>query len=522
MQAEGTPGLAIALTDCDHLLGVRTFGLANIDAARPVTPETRFEIGSISKSFTAIALLQLRDEGRFDPRLPVSRYLPWFRINSTHATLTGHDLLTHTAGLPGDRDDVPSSVAQAYELRDRITGSAPGAYWSYSNIGYQVLGYLLETIEHQQYDSIIRRRILEPLGMHRTAARFTNETRPSLAVGYSSLYDDRPTRPSDPLVTAPWIEYAAGDGSIVSTAEDLAAYVRMLLSRGRGPNGPLLSDSSFALLTAHAASSSRENDDSSYYGYGIFSSRLDGHPTIGHSGEMLGYTSQILAEPGESLGVVVFVNGPGDPGATAEFALGLFDAARHGRPLPELPAMETPTHVDNPGEYRGTYTSTDGRSLTLEASGDSLTLVSGDTRVALERESRDAFLASLPEFRLFPLRFERTRGDVTGVSYGGAWYAGARYTGPRTFAHPARWTTYAGHYRIMQPWEPNFRVVLRNGKLLRILPEGGEEPMTELSPGFFRVGDLQSAERLRFDQVVEGHALRAELSGMTYYRFFTE
>jgi hypothetical protein len=296
----------------------------------------------------------------------------------------------------------------------------------------------------------------------------------------------------------------------------------MLLARGHGPAGPLLSDSSFSLLTARAALTNRGEDDSVYYGYGIFSSQVHGHRAIGHSGGMLGYTSQILAEPEEGIGVVVFVNGPGDPGATASFALQLLEAARHGEALPELPAPERPTHVEPAADYAGTYVSPDGRRLVLVADGDSLVLEHDGRRVALENRRHDAFLVPLPEFAIFPLRFERKNGAVVEVSYGGDWYAGERYRGARAFPHPARWEAYTGHYRIMQPWEPNFRVVLRKGTLVWISPEGTEETMSELSPGLFRVGDRHSAERLRFDQLLDGHALRAELSGMTYYRFFTE
>jgi hypothetical protein len=110
---------------------------------------------------------------------------------------------------------------------------------------------------------------------------------------------------------------------------------------------------------------------------------------------------------------------------------------------------------------------------------------------------------------------------VTEAWYGGEWYAGARYRGPRTFVTPAAWRAFVGHYRIMQPWEPDFRVVIRKGKLWYIGPEGDEDPLTPIGPGEFRAGEAGSAERLRFDAIVDGMALRATYSGMAYYRFFT-
>src|SRR5262245_17910722 len=141
MREGGTPGMALAITSRDRLLHVGAFGFANLPAQRPVTRDTLFEIGSISKSFTSIALLQLRDEHRFDPQAPIARYLPWFSVKTKYAPITGHHLMTHTAGLPRDRDDVPSSPFQAYAVRDREMGYAPGSHFAYSNVGYQVLGY---------------------------------------------------------------------------------------------------------------------------------------------------------------------------------------------------------------------------------------------------------------------------------------------------------------------------------------------------------------------------------------------
>jgi hypothetical protein len=111
---------------------------------------------------------------------------------------------------------------------------------------------------------------------------------------------------------------------------------------------------------------------------------------------------------------------------------------------------------------------------------------------------------------------------MTEVWYGGEWYAGERYRGPRSFTVPAAWQAYPGHYRIMQPWEPNFRVVLRKGALWYITPDGAEEPLTPIGPAEFRVGEPGSAERLSFANVVEGKALTATLSGMQYFRSFVE
>lgn len=107
MHAQQIPGLVLAITDRNRLMHISTYGYADVKAKLPMTEETLFEIGSISKSFTAISLLQLREQGKFDPQQPITRYLSWFSIHSNYRPITGHDVMTHTAGLPRDRDDVP-------------------------------------------------------------------------------------------------------------------------------------------------------------------------------------------------------------------------------------------------------------------------------------------------------------------------------------------------------------------------------------------------------------------------------
>jgi CubicO group peptidase (beta-lactamase class C family) len=521
MQENHTPGLSLALTTRDHLLRASAYGYANLEAKTPLTTATPFEIGSISKSFTAISLLQLHDEGRFDPRKAVAAYLPWFAVHTRFRPITGHDLLTHSSGLPRDRDDIPSSIYQAYGVRDRTTGSAPGAHWAYSNIGYQILGQLLARIDGRPSHESVQWRILDPLEMTATEPLFTHDTRRRLAVGYTSLYDDRPTRPSDPLVPGTWIEYAAGDGALVSTPADLAKYLRMILNRGRGPRGSLLSEESFDLFTQRTVRSNPGDSVPVFYGYGISVRSTRGHTILSHSGGMIGYATMMAGDLDDGLGAVVFVNGPGVPGSVASFALRALTAALHGDSLPSLPEAADPSRVDKAEEYAGVYLREDGRRLILTAEGGSLYLTAGDRRAPLIRHGEDGFLSSFPDFALFPLRFGRDSGRVVELWYGGEWYVNPRYAGPRRFAYPRRWDAYPGHYRIMQPWEPNFRVVLRKGGLWWIGPEGEEEPLTELSPGFFRLGEVLSAERLRFSDVIDGKALKVDLSGMDYYRFFT-
>jgi D-alanyl-D-alanine carboxypeptidase len=513
----GTPGMAVALTSRRGLLRVSAYGFADRKAKVPLTPQTLFEIGSISKSFTAIALLQQREQGRLDLRRPLTDYLPWFKIHSQYCPITVHDLLTHTAGLPADRDDIPSSLYTAVALRERSTGYAPGTRFYYSNIGFQVLGYLVEALYRRPYAEVIHEQILAPLGMDSSEAAITNSMRSRLAVGYIPFFDDRPTYRGEPLVEAPWLEYGAGDGSVAATASDLAAYLRMLLNRGQGPRGRVLSEESFRLLVQPWA----KMDSDWFYGYGLAVRRAHGHTVFGHSGGMIGYTSRMEGDLDDGLGAVVFVNGPGNPNPVASFALDLLRAALHGETLPPLPEPGDPTHGDHLADYEGTYASPNGKQLQLLASGSQLLLVHGQERIVLEPRGKDAFYVSHPDFALFLLRFGRQDGHVAEATFGPDWFVNTRYVGPKVFHDPPDWETYTGHYRSEDHWFSNFRIVARQGKLWMIDSDGSETELKPAEPGYFQLGSEPTPERIRFDTPIGGKTLRAELSGKFFYRTFT-
>ena len=521
MAVRGIPGMSLALTDRQGLLHTAAYGYADIKLRTPVTPVSRFEIGSISKSFTVISLLQLDEQGKFDPKQPITKYLPWFSIHSKFTPITGHDVMTHTAGLPRDRDDIPSSLYQAAGVRDRWTGYEPGKHFLYSNVGFQIMGYLLEEITGKPSYENVSERILKPLGMTQTEPLFTHDTYARLATGYTALYDDRPHHRNAPLIEAPWLEYAAGDGAIVSTGSDMAIYLRMLLNRGTDPNGRIISDASYQLLTQKGGLESKEDD--AWYGYGMSTWTADGHHFVGHTGGMAGYSSDMVGDTDSGVGVIALVNWPGGPGGVPEYALKLLRAVYEGKDLPPLPEENIPAHLKNAADYVGTYSAASGEKITLTAQDNLLLLNYHGRAITLERHGKDQFLTNDPDFNLFPLRFGRENGKVVEAFYGNDWYTGEAYKGSREFQTPTEWTSYLGHYRSNQAWFNNFRIVLRKGNLLLVGSDGEELPMTPDGQGGFWAGDEDSPpqEQVSFDTLVHGKTLRCVLSGQGYYRVFT-
>jgi D-alanyl-D-alanine carboxypeptidase len=518
MQEDRTPGIALAVTSRDGLLMTSAYGFADLRAKVPLTPAHLFEIGSISTAFTAIALLQQRDGGRFNPDANIMTYLPWFSIRSEYEPLTGHHLLTHTAGLPRDRDDIPSSLYQAVPPRDQFAESRPGTRYAYSNVAYQVLGYALAAIAGRPYADVIRDGVLRPLGMNGSEARFTHDTRLRLAVGYEPMYDDRPPHVSHPLVQASWFEYAAGDASIVSNPEDMAAFVSMLLNRGRGPAGPLISTTSFELLTQKGVTLAEQE----WFGYGLRIREIGRRTLLSNSGSIAGYDATLVADMTDGIGVVVLTNGPASVDAIADFVLETSRAVRAGAALPALPAPRDRLAVPDAAHYAGEYKSGSDVAIRFVAENERLWLIHQGARVPLEPRGPDRFYANHPDFALFLMQFSRDAARrVTELGYGDEWFAGKHYSGPRTFRHPDEWDAFRGHYRAAHARLSNFRVVVRKDQLRLVTPEGLEHLLVPLSDEAFALDEKSSPERLRFDTIVNGSALRAMLSGVAYYRTFT-
>ncbi|HKG78635.1 MAG TPA: serine hydrolase domain-containing protein, partial [Pyrinomonadaceae bacterium] len=150
MRETGAPGMTLALANRDGLIRVSTYGYADTKAGMRVVPETMFEIGSISKSFVGLVLLQLHDEGKLDLNKPIVEYLPWLKINSSFEAITTHHILSHSAGLPG------APLLLDALLGELWTAYAPGKRFLYSNTGYNILGFLIEALDKRPFAEAMR------------------------------------------------------------------------------------------------------------------------------------------------------------------------------------------------------------------------------------------------------------------------------------------------------------------------------------------------------------------------------
>jgi CubicO group peptidase (beta-lactamase class C family) len=522
MRRQRTPGMALALTDRTGTISVLTFGSANLERNEPVTPATRFGIGSITKSMTAIALLEARDRGAFDPRSPVTRYLPWFNVHTRWRPITGHDLLTHTSGLP-DGGLGFGAPLDSVMLRDQWTGYAPGTHWTYSNVGYETLGAIAEAIDHRSWSTIVRDGVLAPLGMTSSDTDWTFDTLSRSATGYLPFADDRLPDPRHwTLVPAPAAVFVDPAGSVLSTPGDMARYARMILDGGVLDGKRIISPSSYAMLT-HPAAKAGGNVPGLYqsYAYGLAVAKLDGDTVVGHTGGTTPYVACMEADLTTGFAAIALTN-IGDiaerPCAIVEHSLRVLRASAHGKPLPALPAAPDLAQVKHAASLAGTYrtASGDAKLVVVAPQPDRLALVVGGAKHPLI-PAGGAFWTDIPRYQYSGLRFipNPVTHRAEQLVAEGRWYATAAYRGPKRFPHPRAWDAYVGFYRTggglgSRPYDLTTRVQLVKGAL--VLDDG--TPLTPLANGAFRIGGAAwSPERLRFDTIIGGKAQRAFVSG---------
>ena len=510
------PGLTLALADANGVQRICAYGLDNLALRRPLDVNELFHIGSITKSFTGLCLLQLHDEGKLDLHKPIAGYLPWLRFDPATRPLTAHDLLTHAAALP-DGDLFPANPA----LRHRAT-AAPGTFFHYCNMGYQALGLLIETLDGRSFGESVRVRVLKPLGMSATEPVITLDILPRLADSYVIARNDRPYPREGALAPAPAIVMTEASGSIASNARDMGAYLTMLINRGRANGSRLVSESAFTLFsTGHIAA--EEFGPGARYGYGIAVDTLDGHVRLRHTGGMVSFASALEVDLDAGLGVFVSVNSMQGyrPRPVAVYALRLMRACREEAALPVVPPPAPALAVEKAQDYAGQYTHTDGRPLEVATEGDRLYLLHAGVRVPLEPAPGvdDGFLVHHPDFAKFPLVFSRrgsgSTGPVVEAAWGSDWYVTAGYSGPREFSVPAEWHHYTGHYRSEDPWTGSTQIVLRRGKLwvngtVPLEPAGGAK--------FWLRDEPQNPEWVSFSDLVNGHAMRMCASGANLAR----
>jgi CubicO group peptidase (beta-lactamase class C family) len=407
------PGVSAAIVQDQQVLWAGGFGFADRDARRPADPDTIYSVCSISKLFTAVAVMQQCDAEHVRLDDPVARHLAWFRIQPADAEsrpVTIEGVLTHASGLPRE-SDYPYWTAPtfAFPTREQVIERVSSqrmlqpaeTYFQYSNLGLTLAGEVAAAAAGVPYAQLVRRDILDPLGLASTTPEMPEDQRGRrLAQGYGGLGREG-RREAVPFFTANGVAPAAGYASTVRDLARFASWQFRLL--GKGGSEVLKATTLREMQRVHWI----DTDFSNSYGLGFSIWRSGDKTFVGHGGSCPGFRSQLLIRPDERVATVFMANAQGVD--AREFAQRLYDivgpvavaAAKARQPVP--PPDPAAAALD---AYTGSYT--DGFDATETA-----VVRWGDGLAALTLPTADPMKGLVKLRKVAEHTFRRVRPDDT-------------------------------------------------------------------------------------------------------------
>ncbi|PYP88365.1 MAG: hypothetical protein DMF61_07175 [Blastocatellia bacterium AA13] len=376
-----------------NVLISRGYGMANLEDEVPNTPQTRFRIGSLTKQFTAVAVLMLQERGDLSVRDSVCNYLP--QCPAAWQPITIHHLLTHTSGIENsdytETIKLPMSAANSVErLKDKPLEFAPGRLFRYSNSNYILLGHIIEKVTGQSYDVFLQENIFRPLRLTSTGYDYPRRVLMHRAAGYSSR--------GDTIINASYVDmsipYSAG--GLYSTVEDLYRWDQALYTERA------LSKKSLAMMfTAFTGN----------YGYGWYIAEQDGHRFISHSGWIDGFAASFGRYPDDRVTVIVLSNLDSAPVNTIARNLGAIALGLRRETPEEHRAVKIDSKIYD--SYVGQYELAPNFIITITKEGDRLMgQATGHPQVELFPASENEFFV-----KEFDAKIKFVKGDSGNVSH---------------------------------------------------------------------------------------------------------
>ncbi len=295
------PGASVIVVSKGQVLLRKGYGMADLELGVPVDPVDTFRLGSITKQFTAVAILQLVEAGKISLDDDITKYVPEVQTGGHKITLT--HLLTHTSGLPSFTDQPEFRAARTHEMtlsetlaliKDKPAHFAPGTDWAYCNTGFRLLGAVIEKVSGQRYGDYVEDHIFKPAGMTHSGYGWTDRIFPGRVPGYTQGSDGKPAN-------APYIGMSVphGAGALMSSVDDLWKWEQALAA------GKLVSP---ALLARAYTPVRLEDGRSTGYGFGWGIGSLSGHETVEHGGGIEGFSTYVIRVADAGVYVAVLVN----------------------------------------------------------------------------------------------------------------------------------------------------------------------------------------------------------------------
>jgi len=333
------PGMALGIVQDGQIVHLQGFGVAD-SSGRAVTPQTPFYIGSVTKSFTALAVMQLVEAGKIDLEAPVQKYLPWFELadKEVSANITVRNLLNHTSGI--STKDGNRFLASQQGLEETVRGlktihitQLVGTTYQYSGLNYTIAGLIVEQVSGQSYGDYVDQHIFGPLDMLHSYTSPTPALADGLSEGHHYMFGHAFKRDyAVPPACVP-------EGYLIASVEDMTHYMIAQLSDGRYGDLSILSPQGVAEM--HAPAISTGSDE--YYAMGWGLGTADGKPIIQHAGDTGHFHSIVVLMPDSSSGYILLANASGfeQLGQVDAIASGIFYLLNGKSPS----AVSLPVHV---------------------------------------------------------------------------------------------------------------------------------------------------------------------------------
>jgi CubicO group peptidase (beta-lactamase class C family)/D-alanyl-D-alanine dipeptidase len=505
------PALSIALVDDQQIVWAQGFGWANPDDRTPATAETLYRVGSVSKLFTDIAIMQLVEQGKLDLDAPVTDYLPDFRPNNSFGRpITLRQLMSHRSGLAREPpvgsyfDPTEPTLAETIASLNRTAlVYAPESRTKYSNAAIGVVGYVLERTQNQPFAQYMKQAVLDPVGMQHSSFESGPQITRNLARAQMWTLDGRTFR-------APTFQFGIDPAaSLTTNVMDLGRFMSVLFSAGQGAHGSLLKPVTLTQMWTpqFAAAGDRRS-----YGLGFEVSDFEGHRQIGHGGAVYGFATTLTMLPDEKLGVIAVTTKDCANAVTkrvTDAALRAMLAVRRGDAIAQ-PELSSPVPPDLARRVAGRYAKGE-RAVELLESGGKLSLLKLDGGMpARLRMLGDDLVAdgSLGYGEKIVLRAD-------AIAIGDDEFK--RVASQKPKPAPAQWLGLIGEYG----WDHDILYVFEKDAQLWALIEWFEfAPLEQISADEFRFPDrgLYAGERLIFTRDAKGHATQVNAGNIVFKR----
>ena len=509
--------VSIVLVKDMEILWARGFGVEDLNKSTKADANTVYRVGSVSKLFTDIGIMQLVEKGEVDLDAPITDYLPEFRPRSRFKReITLRQLMSHRSGLLREPlvgnyfdDDEPTLEATVKSIIDSDVIYAPESKIKYSNSAIATVGYVLEKLKGEPFASYLRKNVLLPMGLTHSAFEPLPDITDRLADATMWSYDGR-------VFDAPTFELGMSPaGSMYAPVVDLGQFMKVLFNDGKGPNGPVIKKETLQLMLTSQFNDGKDQRHNVGFGIGFSLSEQGGYKRVGHGGAVYGFSTQLYALPEVKLGVAVTSSVDVTNTITrrvATYALDCLLAVENGKPLPDYEKTSS-VNEKTVALLVGHFVSDNGKRLKLINKYGTL-YVENDRFQTRIRQLNGRLVTDSQISYGSPIDYDE---DGRTVTMGSTVYNREKYLKPMPIPKP--WQGLIGEYG----WNHNILYIYEAyGKLTALIEWMEKDILTEVEKDVFAFpvkGGMYHGEKMRFKRDRNGIATQVQIeNGPIFFR----